>query len=192
VQEEAVINECLYLVLLFRPGHDRRALSRGWKETLDKVWPVLVLGPPPLPAWARYREAVGRLRAGYGVWAPLHKTISLCTAHRHAGRQRSARADRRWSLANTMSSIQYGQRQGGATGDNTVDQDVACRFWKVALRLQHLAAMGSVTSSSHADLPAATCTLHIQLGSSPEQRVECSEELILLLHDIEASADGLA
>lgn len=164
-----------------------------WKQTLDKVWPVVVLGPPPLPAWARYREAVGVLRAGFGVWSPAHKTISLCTAHRHAGRQRSARAGRRWDLANTTSSIQYGQRQDGcAVGHNTVDPDVACHFWKVALRLQQLAAMGSVTSSTHAGVPAAKRSLHIQLGSLPEQRVECSEELILILHDIEASADGFA
>lgn len=191
MQEEAVIGECLYLVLLFRPGHDRRALSRIWKQTLDKVWPVVVLGPPPLPAWARYREAVGVLRAGYGVWSPAHKTISLCTAHRHAGRQRSARADRRWDLTNTTSSIQYGQQQDGC-GRNTVDPDIACHFWKVALRLQQLAAMGSVTSSSHAAAPAAKRSLHIQLGSLPEQRVECSEELILILQDIEASADGFS
>jgi len=194
VQDEAVtIDECLYLVLLFRPGHDRRAISRSWKETLDKIQPVVVLGPPPFPARARFREAVGVLRAGYGVWSPAHKTISLCTAHRHAGRQRSARADRRWDLACTTSSIKYGHRQDScALGLNNVDPDVACRFWKVVLRLQQRAAIGGVASPSHAGVPAAIGSLHIQLGSSPEQRVEYSEELVMILHDIEASADQIA
>lgn len=194
MQEEAVIiNECLHLVLQFRQGHDRRALSRGWKETLDKLRPVVVLGPPPFPAQARYREAVGMLRAGYGVWSPTHKTISICTAHRHAGRQRSARAESRWDLSSTTLSIRYGQRQNGiAAGQSTIDPNVACRFWKVALRSQQLAAMDGVTSSARAAVPAAGGSLHIQLGPSPEQRVECSEELMRILNDIEASADHFA
>eukprot|EP00435_Cladocopium_sp_Y103_P042577 s445_g11.t2 len=30
-------------------GHDRRALSRLLRDTLDATWPVLFFGPPPLP-----------------------------------------------------------------------------------------------------------------------------------------------
>eukprot|EP00434_Breviolum_minutum_P015089 symbB.v1.2.013304.t1/scaffold936.1/size150329/1 len=85
--------------------HDRRALSRCWRDTLDATRPVAFYGPPPLPAKACYRVPIGAARASYGVWVKAHKAVSLET---HLRPSKRGRAHAKWDQTVTKSSIGYG------------------------------------------------------------------------------------
>mmetsp|Transcript_12461 Transcript_12461/g.27577 ORF Transcript_12461/g.27577 Transcript_12461/m.27577 type:complete len:209 (+) Transcript_12461:50-676(+) len=125
-----LVSECLLNILLFRPGHDRRALSRLLRDTLDATWPVLFFGPPPLPARACYRVPIGAARASYGVWVKAHKAVSLETHLRPSKRSRQCV---KWEQTVTKSSIAF----GSVHEDGPLDPSISCGFWKAALRLLH-------------------------------------------------------
>jgi len=145
--------QCVTLIFRFCRGHRHRELSRSTKEAVDAARPVVILGPPTLPATACYREEIGTARAGYGVWVPTHKTVSLRTMWRSVAASRRAleshRGDGdsgtsaaatsstiRWERSATTSSLSFSKSN---TGTSAIDSEVSLGFWKAALRLLHQA-----------------------------------------------------
>ncbi|CAE8590831.1 unnamed protein product, partial [Polarella glacialis] len=158
-------------------------------DTMDVVQPVRILGPPPLPAKATYREAIGSLRAGYGLWVRAHKTVSLDTCWRSS--RRGVRGSR-WHQTATRSAVSFGA-VGNATGAGSViDPAMACGFWKAILSMLRAAELGTLAQSGHLERGASSGghSISVQLGNGQEHRLEfISQDLLKWLREIEVSSE---
>ncbi|CAJ1417187.1 unnamed protein product [Effrenium voratum] len=155
-----LVAECLLNILLFYPGHERRALSAQLRDALDHVWPVRALGPPPLPAKACYREPVGASRASYGVWVQAHKAVSLQTHLRPSKRNRRTK----WDQTVTQSSVGYGSIHEKAL----LDPSLSCCFWKAVLSLLRAAETGALQGPSSGSI--SVCFGGKEAGWQPLER----------------------
>ena len=164
-----LVSECLLQILLFRPGHDRRALSRCWRDTLDATRPVAFYGPPPLPAKACYRVPIGAARASYGVWVKAHKAVSLET---HLRPSKRGRAHAKWDQTVTKSSIGY----GAVHEDGMLDPQISCGFWKAVLRLLASDVRRSLTAEG---------SISISFGGKEHRLEALSDDLLYWLGQVE-------
>lgn len=188
------------LILAFRPGHDRRALSPALKVALDQAVPVSMLGPPPLPALLHYREPIGWTRRGYTASVPAYKTVSVSSYQTPPKRSRSsgskAPITQCWDHSHTTSALCYGQAAGslltptgasgrGAVADGIVDAATSCGLWKAVLRLLHSAERGKLPEKG----ASAGQSLTVRLANGPEHSLEAvSRDVLNKLELVEACA----
>lgn len=177
------IFECAVSILLFLPGHDRRSLSRGLKDALDRVAPIYTLGPPPLPATLFYREPIGNARAGYGLTVPCYKTVTVKTCERTTG---SKKTIFRWDSTSSKSFLGYGHRSTHAA-DGTMDAAASCKFWKAALRLLRAAELGNFTGMPDKIMQGRL--VRIRFGNTEHSFQGLTPDLLHCLEGVEACMD---
>jgi len=175
----------LYILSLV-PGHDSRALSRSLKERLDLVRPVLVLGPPALPAEASYRESIGTARAGYGVWIPAHKTISVTTYSRPQTKVARIGSLLPWDTTVSKASVSYAS---SPVVHAIADSTISCSFWKAAIRqLNDAVDSGKAVPGARprANGPSAGLAgLRLNLGNEQWHLEEVDESFLKWLQAVE-------
>eukprot|EP00927_Polykrikos_kofoidii_P056093 TRINITY_DN50278_c0_g1_i1.p1 TRINITY_DN50278_c0_g1~~TRINITY_DN50278_c0_g1_i1.p1 ORF type:complete len:271 (-),score=28.25 TRINITY_DN50278_c0_g1_i1:193-1005(-) len=182
-----LLPECVILVLLFRPGHDRRALSCSLKDRLDIVRPVCFIGPPKLPAKATCREVIGSARAGFNYWVPTHKTVSLFTCRRQASNPRA-----RWdSTVLTTSSVSFGQLgESKSPPQGQIPQirlETAGNCWKSILRFLHHCERGTLDRTPGAIVRGRG--LCVRFGEGPELNFDyISRDLAKCIEAVELEA----
>lgn len=177
-----VLEENIISILLFFPGHERRALSRGVKDRLDQISPIYILGPPPLPAKICYREAIGVARTGYGTNGTMYKTVTVQTSRRQAG---SKKAIPRWESTKTTTLLGYGQGSGN-TANGVIEAETACKVWKAVLRSLRMAELGELAGTVVKGRSLSVC-----LNTIPEHNLKClSTDVLQCVEAVEACIEN--
>lgn len=187
--------DCMLVVFNFLPGHESRATSRSLKIALDASRPIVVLGPPALPARLWFRETVGMTRTGYGLWSPTHKVVTIMTCKRKGTRATCARAALsaagepacRWDQTTTTGTLAFGSGCPAPSEPGFfVDLATSNRCWLAALRLLRASDNGTLIDSSSAGQPP--CTLHFRFAGGRERKLKVvSAELVQCLEQISAT-----
>lgn len=175
--EQSIVHVFCFLV-----GHDTRATSATLRSRLDNVRPVVVLGPPPLPASACYREPIGQARAGYGVWVPAHKIVQLTTNLRQ--RQKASQPTPIWDLTQTTAEVSYAR---SPAGKGSVDTATACGFWKATMRQLHATAGAGRTFpvSARARAGSQGTSLRVSLNGQEWHIEDVDADLLKWLQAVE-------
>jgi len=172
-------------ILSYLPGHDERALCPHLKDLLQWQRPVVVLGPPVLPARLHFKEAVGTTRCGYARQATSYKTMSISAAPKQGSRSnttnvivRSGDWERRVS---TTCKVELGVvLVSKGCWDGCTSQD----FWRAVLRCCREVQRGSGVAAA-----SCTATVSVQFGDGRElSAAPPTSELLSWLHHIEISA----
>mmetsp|Transcript_70429 Transcript_70429/g.197530 ORF Transcript_70429/g.197530 Transcript_70429/m.197530 type:complete len:169 (-) Transcript_70429:38-544(-) len=146
--------------------------------SVDVVRPVVVLGPPRLPATARYQEPIGTTRATWGVWVTAHKAVVVSTSWRSSTASRRAALSAmpgggpppQWEQSGSTSQLTYSK---STMGKGTVDPEISLAFWKGVLRLLRAEQLRRVAPTAAASPRSGTgATLSIRFGADPELQLE--------------------
>eukprot|EP00928_Gymnodinium_smaydae_P037915 TRINITY_DN26266_c0_g1_i1.p1 TRINITY_DN26266_c0_g1~~TRINITY_DN26266_c0_g1_i1.p1 ORF type:complete len:277 (-),score=22.16 TRINITY_DN26266_c0_g1_i1:81-815(-) len=189
-----LLAECICNIILFIPGHSRRAVSKTFRDRLDHLCPVRTLGPPLLPARVLCSELVGTSRVAYGQAVSTYKTVCVASVKR-VGALVSSRG--RWDRGTvTTSTVSYGQLRSdpgtGCVAGGAVEGDTPCDFWRAVLRFLRENdpgnGGGTMSSLGSETLPRE---LRICLGDSQQHSFDfVTRDLLAWINTMESCAEA--